>query len=60
MLKRLSPYSKTVVAVLGAFITWVGLVILSPEAAITSAEWFVLLSTTATAAGVYQVINKGE
>jgi len=58
MLKKLAPYNKTIVAVVGAFITWVGLVVMSPEAAISSVEWFVLLSTTGTALGVYQISNK--
>lgn len=55
---KLSPYRKTIVALIGAVITWVGLVIVSPEASITAGEWFVLLSTSATAVGVYQVSNR--
>lgn len=60
MLKKLAPYNKTVVAAIGAFITWVGLVVMSPNAAISSVEWFVLLSTVGTSIGVYQVKNKEQ
>ena len=58
MLDKLAPYWKFVVAAIGAAITWVGLVVMSEPSAITSVEWYVLLSTSATALGVYQANNK--
>ena len=57
-MNKLAPYMKFVVAILGGLITWAGLVVMSPEAAITSGEWYVLLATLGTALGVYQVPNK--
>lgn len=58
MLLNLAPYRKTIVALVGVVITWVGLVIVSDSVVITAEEWFVLLSTSATALGVYQISNK--
>jgi hypothetical protein len=51
-------YSKTIVAVVGAFILWAKLVVDSPSADVTSGEWIALLIGIATAIGVYGVTNK--
>lgn len=58
MLEKLAPYRKFVVALVGAVISWVGVVVLSVSAGITSAEWFLLLSEVGFALGVYQVPNE--
>lgn len=58
MLNQLAPYRKFIIAAVGAVISWVGVVVISDPSAITSAEWFLLLSEIGFALGVYQVPNK--
>lgn len=60
MLDALKPYRKTVTAVVGAAITWAGLVIVSEPSAISAAEWLAGAGGLATALGVYQVSNEPQ
>lgn len=52
MLELLAPYRKTLVAILGAFITW------AVTYKVADPQWLALLTMVATAAGVYAVPNK--
>lgn len=54
-MKELQKYNKTIVAVVGAILTWaIATYGGDPELA----KWLSLASAIATAAGVYQVPNK--
>lgn len=54
----LPAYRKTVVAVVGAFITWGSVVVTSTPAQITSSEWLLIAGSLATALGVYGTPNE--
>lgn len=56
---NLSPYRKTVAAVVGAGLTWATVVTQSPSQPVTAAEWVAGGILLATAVGVYGVENKG-
>lgn len=55
---NLSPYRKTITAVVGATIAFATLVITSAPAAVTSSEWLSGAIGLATAVGVYGIANK--
>lgn len=56
-MRDLLKYNKTWVAIVGAVLTWaIATYGGDPELA----KWLSLASAVATAAGVYQVSNKGE
>lgn len=57
-MEKIRPYSKTIAAVIIGLIGWGAMVVASPDAAITSSEWIALSTVTATALGVYQIVNK--
>ena len=54
----LPAYRKTVVAVVGALITWGSVVVTSTPAQITSSEWLLIAGSLATALGVYGTPNE--
>lgn len=54
---NLSPYRKTVTAVVTGLIGWSTVVVTSAALAITSGEWIMLATVLATALGVYQIPN---
>ncbi len=54
---NLGKYGKTIVALVGAGITWAGIVIHSPASAITATEWLTGAALLATSIGVYGVSN---
>lgn len=55
MLQKLSPYRKTIVAIIGAALTWaIANYANDPEVS----KYLSLLTALLTAAGVYQVPNK--
>lgn len=56
-MEKIRPYSKTIAAVIIGLIGWGAMVVASPDAAITSSEWIALATVTATALGVYQIVN---
>ena len=58
MLNRLAPYRKTVTAVVVSAIGWAGVVITSPVAQVTAAEWLGLATAVATTLGVYAIPNE--
>lgn len=53
---KLARYSKTITALVGAVIAWVGTCWV-PDADVTRPEWYALLVAIAVAAGVYAVPN---
>lgn len=55
---NLAPYRKTVTAVVGGVIAWAGIVIISPQAAITASEWLTGATYLAIALGIYTVPNE--
>lgn len=56
MLSNLSPYRKTIVAVVGAALTWsIATYANNPDVS----QWLSLVAAVLTAASVYQVPNKG-
>lgn len=57
MPETLKAYKKTITAVVTGLIGWTGVVILSPDAAITAPEYLGLAVALATAFGVYAVPN---
>jgi hypothetical protein len=56
---NLSPYRKSITAVVSTVVIWAGYVVISDPAAITSSEWVTLASGLATALGVFAVPNSG-
>lgn len=56
---NLSPYRKTVAAVVGAALTWGTVVTQSAPSAVTASEWIAGGILLATAVGVYGVKNEG-
>lgn len=50
------PYSKFIVAVIGALGTWA--IASLADGNVTTPEWIALISAVLTALGVYQVTNK--
>jgi hypothetical protein len=56
----LSPYRKTITAIVGAGIAFATLVVVSPSDAITAAEWLSGGAGLATALGVYAVPNEPD
>ncbi len=54
---NLSPYLKTITALVVALIGWATLVVNSASTDITASEWIVLATAVATALGVYAVPN---
>lgn len=54
----LNPYRKTVAAVVIGLLGWVGVVVTSPQAAISAPEWLGLGTTLAAALGVYTFSNE--
>jgi hypothetical protein len=57
-MKSLTKYSKSLVAAIGAIMTWVPIVITSEPAAITAGEWYLGAAGVLIALGVYSVPNK--
>lgn len=57
---ELKAYSKTIVAAIGAIITWAYVVVDTPSGPITSREWVALAGGVATATGVWAVKNKAS
>lgn len=57
-MNNLQAYRKAIAAVIIGLLGWAGVVITSPEAAITASEWLGLGVAVATALGVYQVPNE--
>lgn len=57
-MKNLPAYRKTIVAIVGALITWGSVVVTSNAAQITSSEWLLLAGSLATALGVYGTPNE--
>jgi len=57
MFKNLSPYKKTVAAVVIGVIGWASSVVTSNSAPVTAGEWVQLSFVVATALGVYQLSN---
>lgn len=56
-MSRLSPYRKTIVAVIGAAVTWaVATYAGDPDVS----KWLSLVTAVLTAAGVYQITNEEE
>lgn len=55
----MSPYRKTIAAVVGAALTWGTVVTQSKPAPVTAAEWIAGGVLLATAVGVYGVKNEG-
>ncbi len=53
----ISPYLKTITAIVVGVIGWATLVVNSASSDITSNEWIVLATAVATALGVYAVPN---
>jgi hypothetical protein len=51
------PYSKTILAVVGALVAFATLVVTSEPSAISSSEWLSLAVGLAAAIGVYGVSN---
>jgi len=58
MFKNLSPYRKTVAAVVIGLIGWATAVVTSNPAHITAGEWIGLATVVAQALGVYQITNE--
>lgn len=54
----IKQHNKTIVAAIGAALTWAYGVVDTPAAAITSREWVMLAGSIATAIGVHSVKNK--
>lgn len=54
---NLSLYRKTIIAVIVGLLGWAGVVITSPQAAISASEWLGLGVALATALGVYSIPN---
>jgi hypothetical protein len=54
----LTPYAKTIMAVLAALVGWCWLVVESASGPITTVEWTQLAVGLLTAAGVYAVANR--
>lgn len=52
------PYSKFIVAIIGAVATWATVVL--ADGVVTQVEWISLIVPILTAAGVYQVSNSGN
>ena len=50
------PYSKTIVAVIGALATWTTTSL--ADGVVSTQEWIGLVLAVLTALGVYQVVNK--
>lgn len=57
---NLSPYRKTIAAVITALIGWAAAVVTSPAEAITAAEWIFGATGLAVALGVYVTPNEGN
>ena len=57
-MKNLPAYRKTIAAMVVGLLAWGGVVVTSPEAAITASEWLGLGGTLATALGVYTIPNE--
>jgi 2-methylcitrate dehydratase PrpD len=57
---EIKAYSKTIVAAIGAIITWAYIVVDTPSGPITSSEWVALAGGIATATGVWAVKNKAS
>lgn len=55
---NLSPYRKTVTAVVTGLIGWASSVVVSNPTAVTAGEWIMLATVLATSFGVYQVANE--
>jgi hypothetical protein len=55
-MKTLAQYRKTIVAVIGAVLTWVAVAYV-PDGSISREEWFALAVALATALGVYGISN---
>lgn len=53
----MAKYNKTIVAIVGAVIGWVTLVVASPASHISSSEWIQGATLLAVALGVYTVGN---
>lgn len=54
---NLSAYRKTISATVTGLIGWAGIVVVSPQAAVSASEWLALATVLATAFGVYIVRN---
>jgi len=54
----IKQYNKSIVAAIGAVLTWAYGVVDTPSGAITSREWVQLAGGIATALGVYAIKNK--
>ncbi len=56
---NLSRYAKTITALIGTSLTWVGVAYI-PDARVDRVEWFALAVALATSAGVYGVTNQTD
>lgn len=54
----LKAYKKSITALVTAGIAWANIIVFSPTAEITSAEWLTGAILLAGAAGVYKVTNE--